>query len=74
MQVELCEIPFAGAPGILRSEAYLGNVLIFVNVVIASEALHRMVFRAKCGNLLTLDRPCDFEVIDRLVASASNRS
>jgi len=24
MQVELCEIPFAGAPEILRSEAYLG--------------------------------------------------
>ena len=23
MQVELCEIPFAGAPEILRSEAYL---------------------------------------------------
>jgi hypothetical protein len=23
MQVELCEIPLAGAPGILRSEVYL---------------------------------------------------
>ena len=24
MQVELCEIPFSGAPEILRSEVYLG--------------------------------------------------
>jgi hypothetical protein len=27
MQVELCEIPLAGAPDILRSEAYFGGTL-----------------------------------------------